>query len=93
MRIIKNIEDPTTKFEDLVIGDVFLDRDENVCMKIPMVHNEFSGEEIENLLEGCMSAEEVCEHEVNAYDLENNQFFWLDDDDEVRPLKTYVEVR
>lgn len=93
MRIIKNIEEPTAKFGDLMIGDVFLDGEEDVCMKIPMVHNEFSGEEIENLLEGCMNAEEFYEHEVNAYDLENNQFFWLDDDDEVRPLKTYVEVR
>ena len=93
MRIVKNIEDPTAKFEDLMIGDVFLDRDENVCMKIPMVHNEFSGEEIENLLEGCMSAEDFYEHEVNAYDLENNQFFWLDDDEEVRPLKAYLEVK
>lgn len=93
MRIVKNIEDPTTRFDDLTIGDVFLDRDENVCMKVPMVHNEFSGEEIENLLEGCMSAENFYEHEVNAYNLENNEFFWIDDDTLVRPLNAYMEVR
>ena len=93
MRIVKTIEEPTTKFENLMIGDVFLDVDENVCMKVPMVHNEFSGEEIENLLEGCMSAEDFYEHEVNAYDLESNEFFWIDDDTKVRPLKTYMEVK
>ena len=92
MRIIKNIEDPTVKFEDLDIGDVFLDGDENVCIKVPMVHNEFSGEEIENLLEGCMSAEDFYEHEVNAYDLENNEFFWIDDDTQVRLLNARMEV-
>jgi hypothetical protein len=93
MRIVKNIEEPTTRFDDLTIGDVFLDRDENVCMKVPMVHNEFSGEEIENLLEGCMSAEDFYEHEVNAYDLENHEFFWIDDDTQVRPLNAYLEVK
>ena len=93
MRIVKNIEEPTAKFEDLMIGDVFLDVDENVCMKVPMVHNEFSGEEIEILLEGCMSAEDFYEHEVNAYDLENNEFFWIDDDTRVRPLNAHMEVK
>ena len=93
MRIIKNIEEPTTKFEDLMIGDVFLDQDENVCMKVPMVYNEFSEAETESLLEGCLSAESFYQHQANAYDLEHNEFFWLDDDDEIRPLKTYMEVK
>lgn len=93
MRIVKNIEEATVRFDDLMIGDVFLDRDENVCMKVPMVHNEFSGEEIENLLEGCMSAEDFYEHEVNTYDLENKEFFWIDDDTQVRPLNAYMEVK
>ena len=93
MRIVKNIEEPTAKFGDLMIGDVFLDGDENVCMKIPKVYNEFSNAETETLLEGCMSAESFYQHEVNAYDLEKNEFFWLYDDDKVRPLKTYMEVR
>lgn len=93
MRIVKNIENPAAKFEDLTIGDVFLDRDENVCMKVPMVYNEFSDAETENLLEGCMSADSLYQHEANAYDLEHNEFFWLDESDEVRPLKTYMEVK
>ena len=93
MRIIKNIEEPTANFGDLMIGDVFLDRDDNVCMKIPKIFNEFSERETEELLEGCMSAEEFYRHEVNAYDLEKNEFFWLEDDYEVRPLNAYMEVR
>lgn len=93
MRIVKNIEEPTAKFDDLMIGDVFLDRDENVCMKVPMVYNEFSGMETESLLEGCMDADDFYNHQVNAYDLENNEFFWLDEDEKVRPLKTYLEVK
>lgn len=91
MRIVKNIEEPTTKFEDLMIGDVFLDRDENVCMKVPMVYNEFSEAETKNLLKGCMSG--FYQHQANTYNLEHNEFFWLDDDDEIRPLKTYMEVK
>jgi hypothetical protein len=80
MRIIKNIENPTAKFEDLMIGDVFLlAKDESVCMKIPKVYNDCSGT--------------IYYHEVNAYDLENNEFFWLDKDDEVRPLNAYMEVK
>ena len=93
MRIVKNIEEPTAEFGDLIIGDVFLDGDEDVCMKIPKVHNEFSDEEIENLLEGCMNADDFYDHEANAYCLENNEFFWLDEDEEVRPLKAYLEVK
>jgi hypothetical protein len=58
MRIVKNIEDPITKFDDLMIGDVFLGFDENVCIKIPMVYGELSGTEVTNLLEGCMDADE-----------------------------------
>ena len=93
MRIIKNIEEPTAKFEDLMIGDIFLDEDENVCMKVPMVYNDFSEVETENLLKGCMSDYAFHEHEANAYDLEHNEFFWIDDDTQVRPLKTYMEVK
>lgn len=93
MRIIKNIEDPTTKFGDLMIGDVFLDGDEDVCMKVPKVYNEFSGMETESLLEGCMNADDFYDHEANAYCFENNEFFWLDEDEEVRPLKAHMEVK
>lgn len=93
MRIVKNIEDPTVKFEDLTIGDAFLDGDENVCMKIPMVYNEFSEKETESLLEGRMTDYDFHQHEANAYDLEHNEFFWLDEEEEVRPLKTYLEVK
>ena len=94
MRIIKNIEDPIVKFEDLMIGDAFLlAKDEKVCMKVPKVYNDFSGVDIENLLEGNMDANDFYYHEVNAYDLENNEFFWLDNDDPVRPLKAYMEVK
>ena len=92
MKIIKNIEEPTVKFESLKVGDVFL-ADEHICMKIPKVYNDFSGMETEALLEGCMSADDFYQHEVNAYDLENNEFFWLDNDDPVRPLKAYMEVK
>ena len=93
MRIIKNIEEPTVKFDDLMIGDVFLDQDDCVCMKIPKVYNDFSGADIESLLEGCMNANDFYQHEVNAYDLENNEFFWLEDGDSVRPIKAYMEVK
>lgn len=93
MRIVKNIEDPTTKFGDLMIGDVFLDGDEDVCMKIPMAYADFSEEETESLLEGCMNDYDFRQHQVNTYDFENNEFFWFDDDDKIRPLKTYMEVK
>lgn len=93
MKIIKNIEEPIVEFESLTIGDVFLDGDENVCMKVPMVYNEFSDAETENLLEGCMSAEGFYEHQANAYDFEHNEFFWYDEEEEVRPLKAYMEVK
>ena len=93
MRIVKNIEEPTAKFDDLMIGDVFLDGDENVCIKVPMVYKEFSEMETENLLKGCVSADDLYEHLVNAYDLEHNEFFWLDDDDKIRPLNARMEVK
>lgn len=94
MRIVKNIEDPTAKFEDLMIGDVFLDRYEDVCIKVPKIYDNFSGAEAESLLEGCVSVKDFFnQHEANAYDLEKNEFFWLDGDDEVRPLKAYMEVK
>jgi hypothetical protein len=93
MRIVKNIENPTVRFKDLMIGDAFLDGDENVCLKVPMVYSDFSDAETENLLEGCMSAESLYQHEANSYDLENNEFFMLDEDEEVRPLKAYLEVK
>lgn len=93
MRIVKNIEDPTVKFKDLMIGDTFLDGNENVCIKVPMVYNEFSDVETENLLKGCITADDLYEHEANSYDLEHNEFFMLDEDEEVRSLKTYMEVR
>ena len=93
MRIVKNIEDPTVKFDDLMIGDVFLDIDENVCMKVPKVYNGFSDAETESLLEGCMRANDFYEHEVNTYDLENKEFFWIDEDTLVRPLNAYMEVK
>jgi hypothetical protein len=93
MRIVKNIEEPIVEFESLAIGDVFLDQDDCVCMKIPKVYRDFSGGETESLLEGCMSAEDFYEHESNAYDLEEDKFFWLDDDDSVRPLRAHMEVK
>lgn len=93
MRIVKNIEDPTVKFKDLMIGDAFLDFDENVCIKVPMVYNEFSNAETESLLEGCMDADEFYQHQANTYDLENNEFFWLDEDTQVRPLNARMEVK
>lgn len=93
MRIIKNIEEPTVKFEDLMIGDVFLNQDDCVCIKIPKVYNDFSGAETESLLEGCMNADDFYEHEVNAYNLEDNEFLWFDDFIQVRPLKSYMEVK
>jgi hypothetical protein len=93
MRIIKNIEDPTVKFEDLMIGDVFLADYEHICMKIPRVYSDFSGEDIGCLIKGCMNADDLCQHEVNAYDLEDNEFFWIDEDNQVRPLNAYMEVK
>ena len=93
MRIVKNIEDPTVKFKDLMIGDAFLDGDENVCIKVPMVYSDFSGGDTESLLEGCMDADDFYQHQVNAYDLENNEFFWIDDDTNVRPLNARMEVK
>lgn len=93
MKIIKNIEEPKVNFETLKVGDVFLDCDEKVCMKIPKVYNDFSGMETEALLEGCMSADDFYEHEVNAYDFEDNEFFFFDDYAQVRPIKAYMEVK
>ena len=93
MRIIKNIEELTVDFESLKVGDVFLDCDENVCMKIPKVYNDFSGMETEALLEGCMSADDFYDHEVNAYDLERNKFFFFGDCAQVKPLSAYMEVK
>lgn len=94
MKIIKNIEEPTVKFESLKVGDVFLlAKNEKVCMKVPKAYYEFSGADIEGLLEGCMDADDFYYHEINAYDLENNEFFWLDEDDEIRPLNAYMEVK
>ena len=93
MRIVKNIEDPTVKFGDLMIGDAFLDLDENVCVKVPMIYGDFSEKETESLLEGHMTDYDFHQHEVNAYDLENNKFFWLEDDTWVRPLNAYLEVK
>ena len=92
MKIIKNIEEPTVKFESLKVGDVFL-ADEHICMKIPKVYNDFSGADTENLLEGCMSADDFYQHEVNVYDLEDNEFFWIDEDDQVKLCKAYMEVK
>lgn len=75
MKIIKNIEEATVKFENLKVGDVFLDREEKVCMKVPEIYDRFY------------------QQEMTAYDLENNEFFWLDNGDEVRPLKAHMEVK
>ena len=93
MRIVKNIEDPTVKFKDLMIGDAFLDGDENVCLKVPMVYKEFSETETESLLEGGMDADDFYQYQANAYDLESNKFFWLEDSDSVRQLNAYIEVK
>ena len=92
MRIVKNIEEPTVKFKDLAIGEVFLDEGENVCIKVPMVYSDLSGMETESLLEGCMSADDFYQHEANAYAFEHNAFFWFEEGDEVRPLKARMEV-
>jgi hypothetical protein len=40
-----------------------------------------------------MDANDFYQHEANAYDLENNEFFWLEDGDLVRPLNAYMEVK
>ena len=93
MRIIKNIEEPIVEFEKLMIGDVFLDQDDCVCMKIPMVYKEFSETETESLLEGGMDADDFYQYQANAYDLESNKFFWLEDSDSVRLLNAYIEVK
>ena len=92
MKIIKNIEESTVNFGSLKVGDVFL-ADEHICMKIPKVYNDFSGADTEALLEGCMDAEDFYQHEVNAYDLEDNMFFWIDEDDQVKLCKAHVEVK
>lgn len=89
MRIIKNIEEPMANFGDLMIGDAFLDSDGSVCMKVPKILNA----ETESLLDGRMDADNFYDHEANAYDLEKNEFFWLDENNEVRPLNAYMEVR
>lgn len=93
MRIVKNIEEPTVKFEDLMIGDVFLDGDENVCIKVPEVYNDFSGAETESLLEGCMDADEFEEHKYNAISLNDMQYHYFDDFEDVifKPSKLIVE--
>ena len=92
MRIIKNIAEPTVEFGSLKIGDVFLDTDESVCMKIPKVYTDFSGMETESLLEGCMNADSFYTHRANAYDLEKDEFFWFEDYRQVRLLNAYMEV-
>lgn len=92
MRIVKNIEEPTVNFEDIEIGGVFLDQDENVCMRVPNIFNEFSARETEELLKGCMNINDFYKHGANAYDLGRNEFFWFEDNDKVRPLKAYMEV-
>ena len=96
MEIVRNEKNEEVYFSKLSVGDVFVIANGNpntYLIKISEVYTELSDGEIENLLEGCMDAEEFDGYKYNAISLNDMQYHYFEDFDEVifKPSKLIIE--
>ena len=95
MEIIRNEKNEEVYFSKLSVGDIFVAANDNpnTYLKISETYAELSGGEIESLLEGCMDADELYDHRYNAINLNDMQYHYFEDYDEVifKPSKLIVE--
>lgn len=95
MEIVRNGKNEEVYFSSLSVGDIFVttNRNPNTYLKISETYAELSGGEIESLLEGCMDADELDTHRYNAISLNDMEYHYFDDYDEVvfKPSKLIVE--
>lgn len=94
MEIVRNEKNEEVYFSKLSVGDIFVTANDNpnTYLKISETY-ELLGGEIETLLEGCMDADEFYEHRYNAISLNDMQYNYFEDFDEVifKPSKLIVE--
>lgn len=95
MEIVRNENNQEVYFSKLKVGDIFVtaNGNPNTYLKIRETYAELSGGEIESLFEGCMDADELDEHRYNAISLNDMQYHYFEDYDEVifKPSKLIVE--
>ena len=95
MEIVRNEKNEKVYFSSLNVGDIFVttNGNPNTYLKISETYAELSGGEIESLLEGCMDVDDLDEHRYNAISLNNMQYHYFEDFDEVifKPSKLIVE--
>ena len=95
MEIVRNEKNEEVYFSKLSVGDIFVVTNDspNTYLKIAETYAEFSDREIDDILEGCMDADELDNHRYNAISLNNMQYHYFNDYDEVifKPSKLIVE--
>jgi hypothetical protein len=95
MEIVRNETNEEVYFSKLSVGDIFVtaNGNPNTYLKIEETYAELSGGEIESLLEDCMDADELDNHRYNAISLNDMQYHYFADFDEVifKPSKLIVE--
>ena len=85
MEIVRNENNKKVYFSQLEVGDafVFTNDNPNTYLKIAETYSEFSDKEIEALFEGLLDENEFDEHKSNAISLNDMQYNYFCDYDEV----------
>lgn len=95
MEIVRNEKNEEVYFSKLSVGDIFVtaNGNPNTYLKIRETYAELSDIETENLLEGCMDADDFYEHKYNAISLNDMQYHYFENFDDVlfKPSKLIVE--
>ena len=95
MEIVRNENDKEVYFAKLKVGDIFVIANENpnTYLKIREIYADFSDGEIRAVREGQITADEFDEHRYNAISLNDMQYHYFCDYDEVlfKPSKLIIE--
>ena len=95
MEIVRNEKNEEVYFSKLSVGDIFVtaNGNPNTYLKIRDTYAELSDEQIESLLEGHLDADDFNEFRYNAISLNDMQYHYFEDFDEVvfKPSKLIVE--
>lgn len=95
MEILRNENDKEVYFAKLKIGDIFVTADENpnTYLKIREIYADFSDGEIRAIRNGQITEDEFDEHRYNAISLNDMQYHYFSEFDDVffKPSKLIVE--
>ena len=94
MEIVRNENNEKVYFSKLKVGDIFVVANDNpnIYLKTKEAYAELSDIETKNLLKGGMEVEEFYEHKCNVINLNDMQYYYFNDFENVIPKSSKLIV-